>query len=1147
MPGSHRAQPSSHRPADHSDRRPRRLRTLLAPALLGAALLLVASTARAHPCHECSAEGQPACCLLDFCGAPCDAGLVPVDCVGSDCECSITRCIDPECGSEGERACCALEFLPNCDAGLIEMKGCSGDCSCTDGIFSSSGTCIQPSPCGDEGQRACCTAAGETAPGTSAPCKPGLTEIHGCTGDCFCGKSISNVVDNNVNGLSTGTCVRFEDIDEPEVGYEPIPPGTCHLGICPSTGESCALGPIPLLCDITPPPVSLPIFCQPRACGVDEDCALDFPPLDLAPCNLPACSLRGYADLHMHLFGDIAHGGGILAGAPCPSDGTEYCPEAFDGDPCGNTYCDESGLTDVNHALKQCYGTDRNLVTKADADVPAPTCPPFLPDCGANQFHLDHGPTGDTLGDNTIGTRDGSLANIGAPAFNGWPQWSTTTHQQAYYKWLERAWRGGLRLMVQMAVTNTALCLTNKRYAGVDCNNSMAFVDQQIQAAYDLERFIDQAQGGDGWFKIVLTPSEARQVIAQGKLAVVLGIEVDNLFNCTFPRDKCSFLGVFEATVDECDFGEFGDDTETTACKEPGNLTKSSAQYVRDEVDRYYDMGIRHMFPIHNFDNSFGGAATWQSVIEVGNRAVEGHWYKTRDCSGDGFEVTMGDVTQSLILALGFGDFGLAPVRLEDGSCNEFGLFPLGEVLIEEMMEKGMVIDVDHMSTRALDDTIELASNFRDTPYPLTATHVLFFNRHDEERRHERMRTESQLQALKDLGSMVAVMLKDDALDTGDRGLRTTIDYGPSGVTDDCRHSSMTFAQAYRYAVDKMDGRVGMGSDFNGVAGHFGPRYGPRACGGLENPLLFPGPNDEIDNERGGQVMNHDRLQYPFVIPGFGSFTEQVSGQKIFDYNVDGMAHVGLLPDFVADLRGIGLTPGELEPLMRSAEEYIKMWERARGEVSPADPCDATPGPTQGGGDQTATPTRTPSLTPTVSSTPTITSTPTQTHTPTTAHARIEARRAALSTWRVSSRDNGTVVVVGRIDDSGQGGMIVDRILAGGFDLNVADGDGSFNVTLPLDNCRRRRAAELMCAQTGARRMRFIMVPENRRAATPLRWVFRLRATGLPDSETGEPGEGTNPMGGPAIVSLRRGGAIETDLLSNCRQSGNGTLVCREG
>jgi hypothetical protein len=43
---------------------------------------------------------------------------------------------------------------------------------------------------------------------------------------------------------------------------------------------------------------------------------------------------------------------------------------------------------------------------------------------------------------------------------------------------------------------------------------------------------VDAASGspGRGWYRIVDSPSEARAVISSGRLAVVLGIEVDNVF-----------------------------------------------------------------------------------------------------------------------------------------------------------------------------------------------------------------------------------------------------------------------------------------------------------------------------------------------------------------------------------------------------------------------------------------------------------------------------------------------------------------------------------------------------------------------------------------------------------------------------------------
>jgi len=50
--------------------------------------------------------------------------------------------------------------------------------------------------------------------------------------------------------------------------------------------------------------------------------------------------------------------------------------------------------------------------------------------------------------------------------------------------------------------------------------------------------------------------------------------------------------------------------------------------------------------------------------------------------------------------------------------------------------------------------------------------------------------------------------------------------------------------------------------------------------------------------------------------------------RRDFDYNVDGMAHYGMFPDFLQDLRNAGLTAEDLAPLFRSAHDYVEMWDR---------------------------------------------------------------------------------------------------------------------------------------------------------------------------------------------------------------------------
>jgi hypothetical protein len=56
-----------------------------------------------------------------------------------------------------------------------------------------------------------------------------------------------------------------------------------------------------------------------------------------------------------------------------------------------------------------------------------------------------------------------------------------------------------------------------------------------------------------------------------------------------------------------------------------------------------------------------------------------------------------------------------------------------------------------------------------------------------------------------------------------------------------------------------------------------------------------------------------------------------VTGERDFDFNLDGLAHYGLLPDMIQDAKNVGLSADELTPLFRGAEDYVAMWERIEG------------------------------------------------------------------------------------------------------------------------------------------------------------------------------------------------------------------------
>ena len=90
--------------------------------------------------------------------------------------------------------------------------------------------------------------------------------------------------------------------------------------------------------------------------------------------------------------------------------------------------------------------------------------------------------------------------------------------------------------MVNHGTNIAALCNVGKVLATnpqADCND-MSVAVKQLEYLYDVQDYIDAQSGGPGkgWYRIVKSPQEARQVINDGKMAGVLGVEVAQVFDC---------------------------------------------------------------------------------------------------------------------------------------------------------------------------------------------------------------------------------------------------------------------------------------------------------------------------------------------------------------------------------------------------------------------------------------------------------------------------------------------------------------------------------------------------------------------------------------------------------------------------------------
>jgi len=473
-------------------------------------------------------------------------------------------------------------------------------------------------------------------------------------------------------------------------------------------------------------------------------------------------------------------------------------------------------------------------------------------------------------------TADFNHHTAGYPDFTAWPNsWSSSTHQTMYYRWLERAYLAGLRLMVQHATGNSVLCdlVTGIRSqtARYSCND-MVSVDRQLLEARNLERYIDAQSGGlgKGWLRIVDTPEQARAVIADGKLAMVLGIEISNLFDC--------FVTPREGFEKPC-----------------------TAQDVIDKLDHYHRLGVRVVFPVHKFDNGFSAGDGSGGIIEIGNFANSGHYSNfVEDCPGPNAAFDGGNVTFSGLNeprddydappVVDMSDFAKAPVGtmlpfldkiqeppLEGDYCQNHGLTPLGETLIDELMKRGMFIDIAHLPQRALSRAYEL---LEAAEYPVLNTHG------------------------------------------GTNGGRVYLNGGLAGTRFGRCASPDTPGELGKPLVADVQEVTDAGGypsealsfDLNGFAGGPRPRFGPDSnCSEPQsNPVTYPFESYD------GQI----------------TFEQPSLGNREVDFNTEGMLHIGLLPELIQDARLDGLSDEQLEPLFRSAEAYIRLWERAEQRAS---------------------------------------------------------------------------------------------------------------------------------------------------------------------------------------------------------------------
>ena len=430
----------------------------------------------------------------------------------------------------------------------------------------------------------------------------------------------------------------------------------------------------------------------------------------------------------------------------------------------------------------------------------------------------------------------------GWPDFLEFPRFNSKTHQQQHVDFLKRAWQGGLRIYCALAINNMyvpSLALG----PGTDGRpyDDESAIKRQIIAITEMVNQNYQ------WMGIAKSPREARKLILEGKLAVVLGIETDNLGN--FKTASYNW-----------------NDNVGPANKPLVALNDVNAdQFLENKLNEYYIDGVRQITPIHYITGVFGGAAVFRGELAA-NQFTFNNNVSVRSGLSNRIPYSLFSDYTTLLFASNplLTKAGYEQRILKQGGGTELStinaarMTSIGVKLINKMMTKGFIIDSEHMGYDTKDDLFSLAATRN---YPVISSHtdpaglsyswlgqpVAFrentfkpdqiFNQNNfgttniRNLANEFEMSDAHYGKITNSGGTVGVFMLPylKKAYTGTLG----------NIPNDCAGSTKTWAQMYLYSVDKMNYRgVALCTD-RGMTDFIGPRFGPNSAFTLKDEKLM--------------------------------------------------------------------------------------------------------------------------------------------------------------------------------------------------------------------------------------------------------------------------------------------------------------------
>ena len=459
-----------------------------------------------------------------------------------------------------------------------------------------------------------------------------------------------------------------------------------------------------------------------------------------------------------------------------------------------------------------------------------------------------------------------------------------------------------MRIMIAFAVENEAMCeqlyYANKGLGGPGgdgyaCSKGDSFASLKRQ----LDNLKAWAAENSSWMEIAYNAGDARRIVDADKLAIILGVESEY----SFGAENRAFDPV-------------------------------------DRLNKYYDEGVRTFYLAHKINSRLAGADIYfpndsdpGKAIRV-TQALSGCFYVDdnlahfplegrlgkklcdNNCGANAYKggkvadacaYKLSDISEAnmvdYVLTRGkeqFNGFRLYPTvpgfretggsRMDGGfERNNLGLSHDGERVVREAMLKGMILNIDHVSSRARDKMNELATEVFDN-YPLNALHNKPNDMLTDTKKfwkHEYDLDRDELHYVRDTGGFFGFRM----------GPTDSVEFPAADISPDCKNTSTESAKMLAWLLDE-GLSVGYALDFATTTQGVHSRTFAK-CGESRGPDMI----------------------HTYVVPGTG--VPQVT---------EGISHVGMMKQWHAELKAIGLKQDYIDKLRDDGvDAFLQMWEKS--------------------------------------------------------------------------------------------------------------------------------------------------------------------------------------------------------------------------